>query len=116
MMESDRDKYDLLQVKPKDFTELTATIAMGHEQAVNPYFYLYIKTENIKPFTYPSFTEIPKVKIILSDTRSMLLWKEQKVEILEYIDFLSEKERIEFKMPIKIVLREICRVQQHMQN
>lgn len=77
---------------------------------------IYIKTENIKPFTYPSFTEIPKVKIILSDTRSMLLWKEQKVEILEYIDFLSEKERIEFKMPIKIVLREIERRTETLSN
>jgi DNA polymerase-3 subunit alpha len=67
MMESAWDKYDLLQVKPKDFNELTATIAMSHGLAVNPYLYTYIKIENIKPFTYPRFIEMPKVKEILSD-------------------------------------------------
>ena len=35
MMESEWDKYDLLQVKPKNFDELTATIAMSHGLAIN---------------------------------------------------------------------------------
>lgn len=62
MMESDWDKYDLLQIKPKNFDELAATIAMSHGLAINPYIYTYIKIETIKPFTYPRFTEIPKKK------------------------------------------------------
>lgn len=107
MMESAWDKYDLLQVKPKDFNELTATIAMSHGLAVNPYLYTYIKIENIKPFTYPRFIEMPKVKEILSDSRGMLLWKEQRDEILDYIDSLSDEEKLLYRMPIKIVLREI---------
>ena len=37
IMESDWDKYDLLQIKPKNFDELTATIAMSHGLAINPY-------------------------------------------------------------------------------
>ena len=93
MMESEWDKYDLLQVKPKNFDELTATIAMSHGLAINPYLYTYIKLEYIKPFSYPIFVEPPKMKDILSDTRGMLLWKEQKEDILEYIDSLSDEEK-----------------------
>ena len=52
MMESEWDKYDLLQVKPKNFDELTATIAMSHGLAINPYLYTYIKLEHIKPFSF----------------------------------------------------------------
>lgn len=37
----------------------------------------------------------------------MLLWKEQKEEILEYIDSLPEEERETYKMAIKIILHEI---------
>jgi hypothetical protein len=37
----------------------------------------------------------------------MLLWKEQKDEILDYIDSLSDEKRLSYKMAIKIVLREI---------
>jgi len=107
MMESEWDKYDLLQVKPKNFDELAATIAMSHGLAINPYLYTYIKIENIKPFTYPRFVELPKMKEILRDTRGMLLWKEQKDEILDYIDSLTDEERDHYKMAIKIVLREI---------
>ena len=97
MMESDWDKYDLLQIKPKNFDELTATIAMSHGLAINPYIYTYIKIEKIKPFTYPRFTEIPKVKEILSVTHGLLLWKEQKEEILDCIDSLSEEEKENYK-------------------
>jgi DNA polymerase-3 subunit alpha len=31
MMESEWDKYDLLQVKPKNFDELAATLALSHD-------------------------------------------------------------------------------------
>ena len=65
MMESEWDKYDLLQVKPRDFDELAATIAMSHGLAVNPYLYTYIKIEKVKPFTYPKFVEMTRIKKIL---------------------------------------------------
>lgn len=107
MMESEWDKYDLAQVKPKNFDELVAILAMSHNPIINPYLYTYIKIEKIKPFTYPRFLENPKINEILSDTRGMLLWKEQKEEILEYIDSLSVEERETYKMAIKIILHEI---------
>ena len=37
----------------------------------------------------------------------MLLWKEQKEEILECIDSLSVEEKETYKMAIKIILNEI---------
>ena len=107
MMESEWDKYDLAQVKPKNFDELVAILAMSHNPIINPYLYTYIKIEKIKPFTYPRFLENPKINEILSDTRGMLLWKEQKEEILECIDSLSEEEKETYKMAIKIILNEI---------
>ncbi len=107
MMESEWDKYDLAQVKPKNFDELAAILAMSHNPIINPYLYTYIKIEKIKPFTYPRFLENPKINEILGDTRGMLLWKEQKEEILEYIDSLPEEEKETYKMAIKIILHEI---------
>lgn len=107
MMESEWDKYDLAQVKPKNFDELAAILAMSHNPIINPYLYTYIKIEKIIPFTYPRFLENPKINEILSDTRGMLLWKEQKEEILEYVDSLPEEERETYKMAIKIILHEI---------
>lgn len=107
MMESEWDKYDLLQIKPKDMDELTATIALSHGLAVNPYIYTYMKIQKIHPFTYPRFTEMDKVKEILSDTHGILLWKEQKEEILAYIDSLSDEEKERYIYAIKIVLHEI---------
>jgi DNA polymerase-3 subunit alpha len=107
MMESEWDKYDLAQVKPKNFDELTAILAMSHNPIINPYLYTYIKIEKIKPFTYPRFLENPKINEILSDTRGMLLWKEQKEEILECIDSLSVEEKETYRMAIKIILHEI---------
>ena len=107
MMESEWDKYDLAQVKPKNFDELAAILAMSHNPIINPYLYTYIKIEKIKPFTYPRFLENPKINEILSDTRGMLLWKEQKEEILECIDSLSVEEKETYRMAIKIILHEI---------
>lgn len=107
MMESEWDKYDLAQVKPKNFDELVAILTMSHNPIINPYLYTYIKIEKIKPFTYPRFLENPKINEILSDTRGMLLWKEQKEEILEYIYSLPEEEKETYKMAIKIILHEI---------
>ena len=45
MMESEWDKYDLLRIKPKNMDELTATIALSHGLAVNPYIYTYLKIQ-----------------------------------------------------------------------
>ena len=107
MMESEWDKYDLRQIKPKNMDELTAAIALSHGLAVNPYIYTYLKIQKIQPFTYPRFTEMERVKEILSDTHGMLLWKEQKEEILAYIDSLSDEEKEQYSSAIKIVLHEI---------
>ena len=107
MMESDWDKYDLRQIKPKNMDELTAAIALSHGLAVNPYIYTYLKIQEIQPFTYPRFTEMKRVKEILSDTHGMLLCKEQKDEILAYIDSLSDEEKERYSSAIKIVLHEI---------
>lgn len=106
MMESEWYKYDLLQVKPKNLDELAATLALSNDSVINTYLYTYIKIEKIKP-TYPRFVEMPRIKEILSDTRGMLLWKEQKEEILEYIDSLSEEEKENYRIAIRIILREI---------
>ncbi len=107
MFESDWDKYDLRQIKPKDMDELTATMAFSHGLAINPYIYTYLKIQEIHPFTYPRFTEMLKVNEILGDTHGILLWKEQKEEILTYIDSLNDSEKEHYKMAIKIVVHEI---------
>ena len=107
MMESEWDKYDLLRIKPKNMDELTAAIALSHGLAVNPYIYTYLKVQEIQPFTYPRLTEMERVKEILCDTHGMLLWKEQKEEILAYIDSLSDEEKERYSSAIKIVLHEI---------
>lgn len=107
MFESEWDKYDLRQIKPKDMEELAAAIAFSHGLAINPYIYTYMKILKVHPFTYPRFTELEKVNSILSDTHGILLWKEQKEDILEYFDSMSELEREQNKNAIKIVLHEI---------
>ena len=107
MMESEWDKYDLLQIRPSNFDELAATVAFSHNPDINPYIYTYMKVQKVHPFTYPRFTELEKVNSILSDTHGMLLWQEQKEAILEYFGSMSELEREQNKNAIKIVLREI---------
>ena len=107
MMESEWDKYDLRQIKPKNMDELTASLALSHGLAVNPYIYTYLKIQEVQPFTYPRFTEMERVKEILSDTHGILLWKEQKNDILTYIDSLSDEEKKRYSSAIKIVLHEI---------
>ena len=107
MMESEWDRYDLLKIKPSNFGELAAAIAFSHGLTINPYIYTYMKILKVHPFTYPRFTELEKVNSILSDTHGILLWKEQKEDILEYFDSMSELEREQNKNAIKIVLHEI---------
>ncbi len=107
MMESDWDKYDLKQIKPKNFDELVAVMAFSHGLTVNPYIYTYLKIEHIKPFTFPRLSEIEEVKEILKDSRGMLLYKEQKEAILSFLDSASEEFKQIHKITIKVLLREI---------
>ena len=107
MMETDWDKYDLKQIKPANIDELTVTLALSHGPALNPYIYTYIKRNHIKPFTYPIMVEIPEIASILADTRGMLLWKEQKENILNYIDSLTEEQRNQYRMPIRVIVHKI---------
>ena len=105
MMESEWDKYDLLQIKPQNIDELTATIALSHGVMLNPYIYTYLKIQKIHPFTYPQFTDMDRVKEILSDTHGMLLWKEQKEEILAYIGSLTDEDKEKLDYLIKPYIR-----------
>ena len=56
MMESEWDKYDLLQIRPSNLDELAATVAFSHNPDINPYIYTYMKVRKVQPFTYPRFT------------------------------------------------------------
>lgn len=107
MMESDWDKYDLKQIKPKNMDELTAAVAMSHGLAVNPHIYTYIKMEHIKPFTYPKYLEVEEFNKILADSRGMLLYKEQRDEILAFLDAQSEEFKEEHKYSINIMMQQI---------
>ena len=46
MMESNWDKYDLLQIKPNNFEELIACVAFSHNPLLNPYIYTYLPTSS----------------------------------------------------------------------
>ncbi len=112
MLESNWDKYDLLQIKPKNFDELVATMAFSHGQAVNPYIYTYLKIEHVKPFTFPRLSEIQEIKEMLKDSRGMLLYKEQKEDILTFLNSVSDEFKEEHKVTIRVLLREI-KLRQH---
>ena len=107
MLESDWDKYDLLQIKPKGFDELTACIALSHNPTMNPYIYTYLKIQKVRPFTFPRFSEIDEVKEILKDSHGMLLYKEQADAITQHIASMSEEDKSEHAMAIMILTREI---------
>ena len=72
MMESNWDKYDLLQIKPKNFEELIACVAFSHNSLLNPYIYTYLKMKEVHPFTYPIYTKIEYVESVLKDTYGLL--------------------------------------------
>ena len=107
MLESDWDKYDLMQIKPKDFDELTACIALSHNPSMNPYIYTYLKIQKVKPFTFPRFSEIDEVRNILKDSHGMLLYKEQAEAITHHIASMSEEYKTDHAMAIKIITHEI---------
>ena len=107
MMETDWDKYDLLQIQPRDFDELTACVAFSHNPSMNPYIYTYLKIQKVQPFTFPRFSEIDAVRDILKDSHGMLLYKEQAEDISHHIASMSEEDKKEYAMAIKILIREI---------
>ena len=47
MMESNWDKYVLLQIKPKNFEELVACITFSHNLSLNPYIYTFLKMKEV---------------------------------------------------------------------
>ena len=107
MLESDWDKYDLLLIQPKDFNELTACLALSHNPTMNPFIYTYLKIQKVQPFTFPRFSEIDAVRDILKDSHGMLLYKEQAEDISHHIASMSEENKKEHVMAIKILIREI---------
>ena len=107
MMESDWDKYDLLQIMPENIDELAAAIAFSFSPSINPFIYTYKKIQRVSSYVYQLYSKLDKVKEILSETHGMILWREQKEEILEYINSLPDDEKEKNRIPIRVLLKEI---------
>lgn len=109
MMESNWDKYDLLQIKPKNFKELIACVAFSHNSLLNPYIYTYLKMKEVHPFTYPIYTKIEYVEYVLKDTYGLLVYQHQAAQISDYIEGMSNEEKETYKLAIRIMKNEIER-------
>ena len=109
MMESNWDKYDLLQIKPKNFEELIACVAFSHNPLLNPYIYTYLKMKEVHPFTYPIYTKIEYVESVLKDTYGLLVYQHQAIQISDYIEVMSNEEKDTYKRAIRIMKNEIER-------
>lgn len=109
MMESNWDKYDLLQIKPKNFEELIACVAFSHNSLLNPYIYTYLKMKEVHPFTYPIYTKIEHVESVLKDTYGLLVYQHQAIQISDYIEVMSNEEKDTYKLAIRIMKNEIER-------
>ena len=109
MMESNWDKYDLLQIKPKNFEELIACVAFSHNSLLNPYIYTYLKMKEVHPFTYPIYTKIEYVELVLKDTYGLLVYQHQAIQISDYIEVMSNEEKDTYKLAIRIMKNEIER-------
>lgn len=109
MMESNWDKYDLLQIKPKNFAELVACVAFSHNLSLNPYIYTYLKMKVVHPFTHPIYNKIKYVESILKETHGLLVYKHQAAQISDYIKDMSNKEKETYKLAINIMKSEIER-------
>lgn len=109
MMESNWDKYDLLQIKPKNFEELIACVAFSHNPLLNPYIYTYLKMKEVHPFTYPIYTKIEYVESVLKDTYGLLVYQHQAIQISDYIEVMSNEEKETYKLAIRIMKNEIER-------
>ena len=109
MMESNWDKYDLLQIKPQNFEELVACVTFSHNLSLNPYIYTYLKMKEVHPFTYPIYTKIEYVESILKDTYGLLVYQHQAAQISDYIEGMSNEEKETYKLVIRIMKSEIER-------
>jgi len=109
MMESNWDKYDLLQIKPKNFEELIACVAFSHNSLLNPYIYTYLKIKEVHPFTYPIYTKIEYVESVLKDTYGLLVYQHQAIQISDFIEGMSNEEKETYKLAIRIMKNEIER-------
>lgn len=109
MMESNWDKYDLLQIKPKYFEELIACVTFSHNLSLNPYIYTYLKMKEVHPFTYPIYTKIEYVESVLKETYGLLVYQHQAAQISDYIEGMSNEERETYKLAIRIMKSEIER-------
>ena len=109
MMESNWDKYDLLQIKPKNFAELVACVAFSHNLSLNPYIYTYLKMQELHPFTYPIYTKIEYVESVLKETYGLLVYQHQAAQISDYIESMSKDEKETYKFAIRIMKSEIER-------
>ena len=109
MMDSNWDKYDLLQIKPKNFEELIACVAFSHNPLLNPYIYTYLKMKEVHPFTYPIYTKIEYVESVLKDTYGLLVYQHQAIQISDYIEVMSNEEKETYRLAIRIIKNEIER-------
>ena len=109
MMESNWDKYDLLQIKPKNFEELIACVAFSHNSLLNPYIYTYLKMKEVHPFTYTIYTKIEYVESVLKDTYGLLVYQHQAIQISDFIEGMSNEEKETYKLAIRIMKNEIER-------
>ena len=107
MMESNWDKYDLLQIKPKNFEELIACVAFSHNSLLNPYIYTYLKMKEVHPFTYPIYTKIEYVESVLKETYGLLVYQHQAAQISDYIEGMSNEEKETYKLAIRILKSDI---------
>ena len=109
MMETNWDKYDLLQIKPKNFEELIACVAFSHNSLLNPYIYTYLKMKEVHPFTYPIYTRIEYVESVLKYTYGLLVYQHQAAQISDYIEGMNNEEKETYKLAIRIMKNEIER-------
>ena len=109
MMETNWDKYDLLQIKPKNFEDLVACVTFSHNLSLNPYIYTYLKMKEVHPFTYPIYTKIEYVESVLKDTYGLLVYQHQAAQISDYIEGMNNEEKETYKLAIRIMKNEIER-------
>ncbi|WP_315352702.1 hypothetical protein [Phocaeicola abscessus] len=109
MMESNWDKYDLLQIKPKNFEELIACVAFSHNLLLNPYIYTYLNMKEVHPFTYPIYTKIEYTEFVLKETHGLMVYQHQATLINDYIENMSSGDKESYKLAIKIIRSEIER-------
>jgi len=107
MMESNWDKYDLLQIKPNNFEELVACVTFSHNLSLNPYIYTYLKMKEVHPFTYPIYTRIEYVESVLKETYGLLVYQHQAARISDYIEGMSNEEKETYMLAIRILKSDI---------